>query len=127
MKFRVVEFKRKGRRLEFNRFIYNGFKMGQNGNLYIKNKKVNTTDRRRRFFYLKDFETGRYDEEGMPVYENDICQIIGDIMGQIRYIKDKGAFLLVVRNGHIKVPYSFLDSNEVKLKLKGHIYEKNRG
>lgn len=127
MNFRVAEFKRKGRRLEFNRFIYKGFKLDQNGRLWFKNRIANTTDKRRKVFYARDFETGRKDENGRPIYENDICELIGEVIGQIEFLKNKGAFLLVHKNGFMKVPYSFMDENEAHFLLKGNVYEKNGG
>ena len=123
MLFRVASFKRQGRKLKFDSFIYYGVKMDQMGDLWFENRILNTKDRRKKVYFKKCLCTGRKDEKGRLVFEGDICEINGEAVGEIEYLKNKGAFLLIAKNGFMRIPYSFLDKNEAKLIVKGNIYE----
>lgn len=123
--FRVAEFERKGRKLIFKKFLFRGFKIGQDGSLWRGSVKQNTRDRRKRKFYEINMCLIRKDMNGVLIYEKDICMDRREkIEGVIRYLFNKSAFLIVLQNGMIEVPYSYLDFYEVSLEVKGNVYER---
>lgn len=125
MDFRVAEFNRLGSRQKFVGFPSGGYFLGQDGELYRGNITCNTTDRRKKKFFIVDFFSGRLDVDQKKIYANDIVYSSSlRTCGIIKFRPEKGAFIFCVEKGKIRIPYSFLDMYSISLKKKYTIYEK---
>lgn len=126
MDFRVARFERKGGRQVFVGFPSGGYFLGQDGELYRGNITCNTTDRRKKKFFIVDFFSGRLDVDQKKIYAHDVVYSSTlKTSGIVLFRPEKGAFIFCVQRGKITIPYSFLDMYEVSLKKKYSIFEKN--
>lgn len=125
--FRVAEFTKKNGRQIFTGFKYSGYKLGQNGKLYHRTKKISQKDKRRRNYVELNLSTLQRDVNGLSIYEYDICKdLTRDVTGVIKYYSTKGSFILEVTRGYIKIPYSILDCDDLKLKKITNIYRSKK-
>lgn len=122
--YRVAEFcKKKGKQV-FTGFGQDGYLLEAKGKLFYGNIEMNLTDRRRGKFREINYFTGRYDLGGIPLYDKDIIyNKTTEQFGYIRYLPYKAAFLMMLRNGKIEIPYSFLDCYSISLIKVGNLYE----
>lgn len=121
--FRVAEFIKKGRKQEFIKFAYKGYKISQNGRVYHYKKKVSQNKKDQNYVCV-DFGVNQKDVAGHWIYANDLVyDSVNNVYGIIKYYDNKGAYILRVDAGNIQIPYAILDTRELSLKITGNIYQ----
>lgn len=117
MDYRVVKLCRVGHKLRLKKIYYCGYYLSPEGHLKRNNKQLNTYDRRKSPYYCVDFFSGQKDKLGNKLYNNDVVYSSTlNVEGIIEFRPDKAAFVLMLKQGNIKIPYSFLDCYDVSLK-----------
>ena len=123
MKFRVAVLKRKNNKLAFDRFVFNGFRIGQDGVLYRGRTICNTSDRRARVFYEINMLLPKCDRLGQELYEKDIV-FDGkySVLSVVLWNESGCAFVLADRTRGFTVKYRYCDWRDTVEKI-GNEYE----
>lgn len=122
--YRVAEFYKKGGKQIFSGFGQEGYLLEAQDRLFYGNIEMNLIDKRRGKYREINYFTGRYDLGGVPLYDKDIIyNKTSEQFGYIKYLPYKAAFLMMLKNGKIEVPYSFIDCYSISLIKVGNLYE----
>lgn len=125
MKFRVAIFKRRARRLVFDKFAFNGYRIGQDGTLYRGNKQCNTTDRRARMFYEINFMLEKKDRLGSPIYDHDIIfDARFSALCTVIWSESNGAFAESHKQNGFKTTFRYCDFRTDAVEVIGNEYER---
>lgn len=122
--YRVAEFYKKRGKQIFSGFGQEGYLLEAKGRLFYGNIEMNLNDKRKGKYREINYFTGRYDLGGVGLYDKDIIyNKTTEQFGYIKYLPYKAAFLMMLKNGKIEVPYSFLDCYSISLIKVGNLYE----
>ena len=122
--YRVAEFYKKRGKQVFSGFGQEGYLLEAKGRLFYGNIEMNLNDKRKGKYREINYFTGRYDLGGVGLYDKDIIyNKTTEQFGYIKYLPYKAAFLMMLKNGKIEVPYSFLDCYSISLIKVGNLYE----